>query len=116
MTVFGGLADFISGVFTGDWEKAWNGIKDIFTGIVGTFFGIIKNTLQTILNTAMSILNIAKLSIGNKLNAIKDTFVSIFNGIKDHVSKIFSSLWNDGIKNTINILPNPIHIYIIIPN
>lgn len=102
MTVFGGLADFISGVFTGDWQKAWNGIKDIFTGIIGTFVLIIKNTLQTILNTAMSILNIAKLSIGNKLNAIKDTFVSIFNGIKDQVSKIFSSLWNDGIKNTIN--------------
>lgn len=31
--VFGGLIDFITGVFTGDWEKAWNGIKDIFGGI-----------------------------------------------------------------------------------
>ncbi|NCB31841.1 MAG: hypothetical protein EOM66_10605 [Clostridia bacterium] len=31
--VFGGLIDFIAGVFTGDWEKAWNGIKDIFGGI-----------------------------------------------------------------------------------
>lgn len=26
----GGLLDFITGVFTGDWEKAWQGIKDFF--------------------------------------------------------------------------------------
>lgn len=28
-----GVLDFITGVFTGDWEKAWNGVKDIFGGI-----------------------------------------------------------------------------------
>jgi phage-related protein len=32
--VFSGLAAFISGVFTGDWEKAWNGVVDVFKGIV----------------------------------------------------------------------------------
>ena len=29
----GGLIDFIVGIFTGDWELAWNGIKAIFVGI-----------------------------------------------------------------------------------
>ena len=32
--VFSGLAAFISGVFAGDWEKAWNGVVDVFKGIV----------------------------------------------------------------------------------
>jgi hypothetical protein len=27
----GGLMDFITGVFTGDWEMAWNGIKEFFS-------------------------------------------------------------------------------------
>ncbi len=29
---FSGLINFISGVFTGDWERAWAGIQDIFKG------------------------------------------------------------------------------------
>lgn len=32
-TTFGGLIDFITGVFTGNWEKAWNGLSDIVKGI-----------------------------------------------------------------------------------
>lgn len=31
--VLSGIIDFITGVFTGDWERAWNGLKEIFTGI-----------------------------------------------------------------------------------
>ena len=31
--ILSGLIDFIAGVFTGDWERAWKGIKDIFRGI-----------------------------------------------------------------------------------
>ena len=32
MTAFGGLLDFFTGVFTGDWGKALQGIQDIFGG------------------------------------------------------------------------------------
>jgi hypothetical protein len=32
--VFSGLAAFISGVFQGDWEKAWDGVVGVFKGIV----------------------------------------------------------------------------------
>jgi hypothetical protein len=32
-SVIGGLVDFLTGVFTGDWSKAWDGIKTIFGGI-----------------------------------------------------------------------------------
>ena len=28
-----GFIDFLTGVFTGDWEKAWDGIKKMFRGI-----------------------------------------------------------------------------------
>ncbi|MTI65168.1 MAG: hypothetical protein FH753_01010 [Firmicutes bacterium] len=46
MTIFGGIIDFIAGIFTGDWEKAWQGIKDIVRGIFDTFAGIIKAPLN----------------------------------------------------------------------
>lgn len=32
--VFSGLIKFLTGVFTGDWRKAWDGILDIFAGVV----------------------------------------------------------------------------------
>ena len=31
--VLSGIIDFIAGVFTGDWERAWNGVKEIFSSI-----------------------------------------------------------------------------------
>ncbi|OMD00048.1 phage tail tape measure protein [Paenibacillus sp. FSL R5-0636] len=33
LTALGGIIDFVTGVFSGDWGKAWQGVKDIFSGI-----------------------------------------------------------------------------------
>ena len=43
-TILGGVLDFITGVFTGDWRKAWDGIKDVFkwNGIVGFLEGAVN--------------------------------------------------------------------------
>ena len=60
-TYLGGLIDFISGVFTGDWEKAWGGIKDIFKGIFDSFEAIVKAPL----NAVIKLINKAFSSIGS---------------------------------------------------
>ncbi len=44
--IFKGLIDFITGVFTGDWSRAWQSITDIFDSIFGGIGGIAKNTLN----------------------------------------------------------------------
>lgn len=50
MTYIGGVIDvlsginkFITGVFTGDWKKAWDGITQIFKGWAGMIKGIIES-------------------------------------------------------------------------
>lgn len=78
-----GLISFIVGIFTGDWEKAWNGIKE--------FFSNVWNAMKTLAETLM---NTIKIVIDTVLAAIKGTWESIWNGIKTFVS----DLW-DNIKN-----------------
>ena len=43
-----GLVDFIIGVFMGDWEAAWQGIKDAFTGIWDGIISVIENAVKII--------------------------------------------------------------------
>lgn len=38
----GGLIDFIVGVFTGNWEQAWNGIKTFFEGLWNAVIGLLS--------------------------------------------------------------------------
>lgn len=88
-----GIIDFIVGVFTGDWDKAWNGIKEIFSGIwqiiKGIFGGIweaMKGIVRTAIDTVKGVIQLG-------LNTIKSVWERIWNGIKSFVSGI----WN-GIK------------------
>lgn len=63
--IFIGLMDFITGVFTGNWKKAWEGIKQIFKGVFDSLWGIVKYPLNLIidgLNWLIRGLN--KISIG----------------------------------------------------
>ena len=52
-TIFGGIVDFVAGVFTGDWNRAWNGIKDIFRGIINQ----IPTILESVVNGAIDLIN-----------------------------------------------------------
>lgn len=48
--VIGGIADFISGVFTGNWSQAWEGIKEIFGGIWDGIGSVAKGILNGIID------------------------------------------------------------------
>ena len=49
MTALGGIVDFITGVFTGNWKKAWNGVKDIFGGIFKSLVSLAKMPLNGVI-------------------------------------------------------------------
>lgn len=58
--ILGGIIDFVAGVFTGDWERAWQGVSDIFSGIFGVLGDIVKapiNLIITALNTMIEGMN-----------------------------------------------------------
>ena len=64
----GGLIDFIAGVFTGDWEKAWDGISQYFKGVWEGFGSLIKGVLNIIvdaLNVMINGMNLISFDIPN---------------------------------------------------
>ena len=77
LTSFDGLITFITGVFTGDWEKAWSGVKSIFTGIFETLGGILKIPI----NGVISLINGAIAGINN-LNITIPDWVPVLGGKK----------------------------------
>ena len=92
--VLSGLIDFIVGVFTGDWEQAWNGIKEIFSGIWTAIKGFFEGIWNSIKDIVTGAIDTVKSYIEYVLNAISSVWNSVWSGIKNFVSNI----WN-GIKS-----------------
>jgi hypothetical protein len=49
-TYLGGLIDFISGVFSGNWGKAWEGVKSMFKGIMDGLVAAVKFPINLIID------------------------------------------------------------------
>lgn len=49
-TIFEGIITFITGVFTGNWEQAWLGVRSIFTGIFDTLGSLFKTPINAVIS------------------------------------------------------------------
>lgn len=55
-----GVVDFVAGVFTGDWTKAWEGVKEIFKGVWNGIVSIVEAAINFVIsgvNLLISALN-----------------------------------------------------------
>lgn len=68
--IFSGLIETVTGVFTGDWKKAWEGVKEIFSGIWEGLSTIVKNPLNMIIAGFNAILGIIN-GLISQINSIK---------------------------------------------
>lgn len=97
-----GVMDFITGVFTGDWSKAWEGLKTFLGGIidaVSSLFTGLFNTIRAIFKGAWDII----VSIWSVVstwfnNAVIKPLANLFNGIWNTMKNGAQNAWN-GIKN-----------------
>ncbi len=97
-----GVMDFITGVFTGDWSKAWEGLKTFLSGIidaVASLFTGLFNTIGAIFKGAWDII----VSIWSVVstwfnNAVIKPLANLFNGIWNTMKNGAQNAWN-GIKN-----------------
>ena len=70
-----GVFDLFKAIFTGDWEGAWNAVKDI----VSTVWNAIKTTVTTGFNAV-------KTGVTNAVNEAKTAATTAFNGLKSAVT------------------------------
>lgn len=112
-----GVADFVTGVFTGDWGRAWEGIKAIFEGSLK----FMKSNFEVIFSPIIigfengwklikSVWQGAGSFFGGIWQGIKNAFGSVGNWFKDTFSKAWENVKNvfctggqvfDGIKDGI---------------
>lgn len=97
LDALGGLLDFITGIFTGDWEKAWNGIKEFFKGIWDGIWGIIKGVINLIIDG----INMLWTGIYNAVSAI----VNAVGGIAGAIGDVFGQDWNFSMPEKAPLIP-----------
>ena len=91
------VLDVFIGLFSGNWEQCWNGIKGIFTGI----WDFVVNQFSNILNTLTGVADVFLSWFGTSWNevwtSIKDFFVGIWDSICSAfqaVADFFTNIWN----------------------
>ena len=107
LDALGGLLDFLTGVFTGNWEMAWNGIKTSVSNIWNAILTAISTIFSTIYILIQGKLEQTRLTWETIWNGIREFASGIWNGIKDLASGIFegirdklSEIW-ESVKSTI---------------
>jgi TP901 family phage tail tape measure protein len=97
-TVINGIVTFVKGVFAGDWEAAWQGITQVFSGVLAG----IKGTVTAVIGLLGSFARIIFDSFANLIGAdisfdelkqtIVDTFVNIYETITGKIEEIKTAL------------------------
>lgn len=78
--IFRGIIGFLTGVFTGDWDKVWNGAAKIFEGF--------KNRIKSIINAILGFIETMANGIINGINSAINALNSLQIDVPDWVPGI----------------------------
>lgn len=97
LDTFGGLLDFITGVFSGDWDKAWNGIKDTVKAVWDGIWGVIKSTVNLIIDG----INMLWTGIYNAVKGLVDAV----GGVAGVIGDILGQDWHFSMPDSPPLIP-----------
>lgn len=98
--VFDGIIKFIKGVFTGNWRKAWEGIKDIFSSIWNGIKGIFKGVIKIIGDMTVTVAKTTGKIISNAFKAVVNGVMGAIEGILNAPIRAIN-----GLISVINAVP-----------
>src|SRR5699024_5708054 len=105
LNIIMGLIKVFSGLFTGDFRKMWEGVKQIFFGafqfiwnlvqlwFVGKIFGVFKLGLGLIKSVVSGSLGAVRGTFSSILGSIWGIVKKIFGWISSFMRSIFSNIW-----------------------
>lgn len=114
-----GLIDFLVGVFTGDWSKAFSGLKSIAKGFqdaLNSIFSFIENDIIKPFDKFLSGVFAVDWRnsfgiLGNVINGFSDIVESVWNGVKGvfngivtFINGVFSGNWRKAWNGIVQIL------------
>ena len=70
LTVLEGVIDFLTGVFTGDWKRAWMGIVNVFVGIGNLILDIFEGVINGIIWLLNSLIEVMWQALQALINVI----------------------------------------------
>jgi len=98
ITVIVGIFKVFTGILTGDWEKAWDGVKDILKGAREVLVGIVKMIVARIKLVFTGIIGILKGIMKRSFEAMRDATANggriVRNaviGVKDKIVGVFKN-------------------------
>lgn len=119
LDALGGLIDFLVGVFTGDWSKAFSGLKSIAKGFqdaLNSIFSFIENDIIKPFDKFLSGVFAVDWRnsfgiLGNVINGFFDIVESVWNGVKGvfkgittFINGVFSGNWRKAWNGIVQIL------------
>lgn len=89
-----GVVETISGVLTGDFGRAWQGVKDIFSGAIHGVIGLVKGMFAPIITAAKAIGGALGDIFGGAWDKVTGIFKDAAGVLKDIVNWIISNVIN----------------------
>lgn len=97
LKAIGGVIDFITGVFKGDWKKAWKGIFTILDGVWQMIWGVIKGVVNLVID-----------GINTLVGGIYSVFATIANIVGEAASivgDVFGQDWGFSMPSEPPVIP-----------
>lgn len=116
--ILGGFLDFCTGVFTGDFDKCWQGIEEILDGfntIAKSIFDYVQNNIfQPFIDFVKGVFQTDWSKSFGTLGTVLNTFLSsvktiwgdikkVFNGIIEFITGVFHGNWEEAWKGISDI-------------
>lgn len=120
---FSGFIDVLIGIFTGDWGRIWDGVKQIFsaawnqiltvfggvvdaigiawdtivavfTGVGGTLLDIVSLIWEGISNVFHTVVDAIGSWFADRWENIVNVFMGVWNNVTSFIGTVFSGIWN----------------------
>ena len=107
--IFDGIIQFIKGVFTGNWEQAFEGLENIVTGVFNIILNTIVAVFNNIVNKITTKINVIKGLFRGAINVISNWFEEMGIKVPEAIGERFKSIINAVLSGVENFLNQPIN-------